>query len=362
MVGLGLLGCAGVIVLYSIRVYWRRAHLLSTGEPYGYLDHCGPTFLSMMVFLGIVALFAIFLTVERPETEPSSAAIQPVDDLCVLHEMAGVSGLEYQPSDLLLTTVDSDERLLVASLDTVRAQGGSTGRIETIATIPGADFEGLTSTGRFVYALSETKKTTKSELLEFDWNSSNQLVERRRWEISTPRAEGIAFVPGNPGKLYIAGDMVETAGPNVAAYGTIDVYDLPGEEDIVEEPLLIGRPLNAHMVGEGLTDSKISALQYFEDVLYVLHDNDGLVRAWDLNGVLLSEWKLPTGSKQWEGLAFQRRPASNKQPAMLRGGGSSAGGDLLLHLALDSPPEVWTFAVQEGTTRGSITFPDCASV
>jgi len=365
-VGFVLLGCAAVVALYSMFVYTRRVRLLSTGEPYGYLDHFGPKFLSMTIFLGIVAIFVIFLTYENPDAKPSFAAIQPKEDFCVLHGMAGVSRLEFQPSDLL-SMGDDDEVLLIASLETVRVQEGNTGIIETIATLPGADFEGLTSAGKFVYALSEIGKAKKSELLEFEWKS-NQLVERRRWEITTPKAEGIAYVPGEPGKLYIAGDRIEFVGQDVASRGTIDVYNLPGEFDVIyvdadgEEPVLIGRPLNAHMVSDGLIDSKISALQYFEGVLYVLHDNDRLVRAWDLNGTLLSEWKLPTGSKQWEGLALQRRPAANEQTMIRGGGGSSPGGVLLLHLALDSPPELWTFAVQEGTTRGSIIFPDCASV
>ena len=34
---------------------------------------------------------------------------------------------------------------------------------------------------------------------------------------------------------------------------------------------------------------------------------------------------------------------------------------VLVHLALDTPPQIWTFAVKEGPTRGSWVLPDCAA-
>jgi hypothetical protein len=263
-----------------------------------------------------------------------------------------------------------NERIMVASLETVAVQGDK-GGVESLVTIPGADLEGLTSVGSYVYAVSETNKKTKSELVELEW-VSEQLVFRRRWEISTPRAEGIAYIPGSPGRLFISGDRVEEVGADVSARGTIEIYDIPGKNSVPDpENPLLGRHLNANLINQGLIDSKIAALQYFEHVLYVLHDNDGLVRAWDLNGTLLSEWKLPTGSKQWEGMALERRerPASEKNPLLRRPRRNESdvgpeGDDsvLLLHLAMDTPPEVWTFAVQEGKSRGEIVFPDCASV
>jgi uncharacterized membrane protein YidH (DUF202 family) len=341
-VGLALLGTSAVTVVYSVYVYVRRVKLLSRGEPYGYVDHCGPLFLSCAIFLGLLALIAIFVTIKLDKTtQYSSFTIQPKDNVCVQHEMAGLSRLEYQPSDILVQ--ENDDRLMIASLDTIRAHS-ATGNVETLVEIPGADLEALTSKGRAVYAVSEVSGK-KSKLFALVWNTTNQLEVFWQWEIETPKAEGIAYVPGNPDKLYISGDLIEEVGDKVAARGVIDVYDLP----------TIGRPLkrfrlNSNMINDGLTDSKISSLEYFENVLYVLHDNAKVVRAWALNGALLSEWKLPPVSKQWEGLAFERR--NNGQ---LRG-----SGNLLLNLSLDSPPQVWTLAVQEGEKPGEIILPDCA--
>jgi uncharacterized membrane protein YidH (DUF202 family) len=348
-VGLALLGTSAVTVLYSVYVYMRRVKLLSHGEPYGYVDHCGPALLSTAVFLGLVAIIAIFVTVkldERRATQISSFTIQPKANVCVQQEMAGLSRLEYQPSDILVR--DNDDRLLIASLDTIRAQR-RTGNIETLVRIPGADFEALTSKGDAVYAISEVS-LKKSELFVFLWNSTDSLELFWRWKIETPKAEGIAYVPGNPDKLYISGDLIEEVGEKVADRGVIDVYDLPSIT--TDDGPLTGFRLNSKMINDGLKDSKISSLQYFDDVLYVLHDNAQVVRSWTLDGELLSEWKLPPGSKQWEGLAFEHGSSGQ-----LRG----SGGNLLLNLALDSPPQVWTLAVKEGKKRGEIILPDCAT-
>lgn len=362
----GLLGCAAGTILYSIFVYARRLRLLETGQPYGYVDHVGPALLSLALFLGISCV--IGMVAHNDRLLAPSAPIQADNDLCIRHELAGVSLLEYQPSDIL--PVLDNEHIMVASLEIVAMQGAK-GGVETLVTIPGADLEGLTSAGSYVYAVSETGKKTQSILFELKW-VSQKLVLRRQWDISTPRAEGIAYIPGSPGRLFISGDRVEEVGTEVSARGTIEVYGIPAENAVPDtENPLVGNHLNANLLNQGLIDSKIAALQYFEEVLYVLHDNDGLVRAWDMNGTLLSEWKLPTGSKQWEGIALERRqhPASENNP-LLRGrrrreSAVDPSGDdsvLLLHLAMDTPPQVWTFTVQEGKTRGEILFPDCASV
>ena len=360
-IGYGLLGCAAGTVLYSTFVYTRRVRLLRTGQPYGYIDYFGPLVLSSFLFLGIVSM--IIFVAKNNQLAAPSAPIQANRELCIQHELAGVSLLEYQPSDIL--PLMDNERIMVASLETVSVQGDK-GGVESLCTIPDADLEGLTSVGSYVYAVSETSKKTKSELVELEW-VAEQLVFRRRWEISTPRAEGIAYIPGSPGTLYIAGDRVETVGTDMSARGTIEIYDIPDEtsQPDLENPL-VGRHLNDNLINQGLIDSKISALQLFEQILYVLHDNDSLVRAWDLNGTLLAEWKLPGGSKQWEGMALERR---QREPSLRRfrrrvSAGGPAGDDsvLLLHLAMDTPPEVWTFVVQQGTSPGEIVFPDCAHV
>lgn len=341
-------------------VYTRRVRLLVTGQPYGYVDHVGPVLLSLALFLGILSVISVLAGKSRLDSP--SAPIQANHEDCVRHELAGVSLLEYQPSDIL--PLLDNERVMVVSLETVAVQSG-TGGVKSLVTIPNADLEGLTSAGSYIYAVSETGSKSNSELIELEW-VAEELLLRRRWEISTPKAEGIAFIPGSPGRLFIAGDRIEKVETDLSARGTIEVYDIPDEAFVYnpENPLL-GRHLNSNLMNRGLIDSKMSALQYFEDVLYVLYDNDSLVRAWDLNGTLLSEWKLPSGSKQWEGMALERRqhPASENNPVLRqRHRRDSAVSSLLLHLAMDTPPQVWTFAVQAGKLLGEIVFPECASV
>jgi hypothetical protein len=363
-ISFGLLGFAAGTVLYSIFVYNRRVRLLVTGQPYGYIDHFGPILVSLVLFMAIICVI-VFIS-KNDNLDAPSASIKADNVLCIQHELTGVSLLEYQPSDIL--PLHDNERIMVASLETVTLQGAK-GGVETLASISGADLEGLTSAGSFVYALSETSKKTRSELIELEW-VADQLEFRRRWEISTPRAEGIAYIPGSPGSLYIAGDRLEEVGADLSARGTIEIYDIPDATAVPDpENPLFGRRVNANLINEGLIDSKISALQFFEHVLYILHDNDGLVRAWDLNGKFLSEWKLPAGSKQWEGMALERRqrPVSEHDPGLRRRQLVSAAGQaehesvLLLHLAMDTPPQVWTFTVQEGKALGEIVFPDCAN-
>ena len=133
----------------------------------------------------------------------------------------------------------------------------------------------------------------------------------------------------------------------------IDVYEMPDMSSSAPPARL--RHLNSHIITEGLDDSKIAALRLFEGILYMLHDNAGVVRAWDIDsGVLRSEWKLPSYTKQWEGMALERRVASN---GALRG---STKEEIVLHLVLDTPPQVWTLNVKEGSNRGEIILPEWA--
>jgi hypothetical protein len=154
-----------------------------------------------------------------------------------------------------------------------------------------------------------------------------------------------------------------------------------------------GHRLNAKLLNQGLLDSKIGSLYYFEGVLYILYDNAQVVRGWHLDSSeLVLEWLLPvipvsTSSslstpsssssfststststtnpntnnsfdKQWEGFALERR-ASDHQ--------------LVLYLTLDSPPQVWTIQLLErednlvpvgggvGVRRFYPSLPACAS-
>ena len=68
-----------------------------------------------------------------------------------------------------------------------------------------------------------------------------------------------------------------------------------------------GRRLNSNWLNQGLTDSKIGSLTYFEGILYILYDNAQVVRGWKLEtGEQVVEWLLPSTTvseefdRQWE--------------------------------------------------------------
>ena len=116
---------------------------------------------------------------------------------------------------------------------------------------------------------------------------------------------------------------------------------------------------------------------YFEGIAYVLHDNEMMMRAWDLDeGDLLAEIPLPRVeggfSKEWEGVALERREVTEEQSQSgsllfdrkgnLRGSEQEqpTESQLILHLALDTPAQVWSMVVKEGESRGDLILPPCA--
>lgn len=101
----------------------------------------------------------------------------------------------------------------------------------------------------------------------------------------------------------------------------------------------------------GLTDTKVGEMRFFNGNLYMLFDNSQVIRAFAPNGIMLNEWALPVSvsefDKQWEGMYLDQN-----------------GDGLYLHLALDSPLEVWSIKLGGVTTLNSDTaqwtFPRCA--
>jgi uncharacterized membrane protein YidH (DUF202 family) len=377
--------CVGAIfvLVHSFRVYFHRIHLMDTGNPNGYVDRVGPIILSGAVLMGI-----IFLLVRKSKNAfvPTSLEPQPLrvaPGQCYQHSISGISALRYQPSDI---AVDRERSmLLVPSLD--RIVGHSTANLNvdvtTLVTIPGMDLEGLTMVGDRIFALSEaTNEDTDNTrgLIELAWENSSRLLDIQRLKVvqrydfgGDPDMvlEGLTYIPGEDGgSLCIDHDQ-----------GVLTMYKLPPRvnsvdsvsEDSMEKQLsssgsAISRlskqdGMNKKLLVGGLEDGKIASLYFFEGVLYVLHDNDRVIRSWDVaTGEMLSEIPLPFPGngfeKQWEGLAITRNDGSF--PALwsgLRGKQSP----LILHLALDSPPQVWSFAVEE-EGPGQIVYPDCAGV
>ena len=125
----------------------------------------------------------------------------------------------------------------------------------------------------------------------------------------------------------------------------------------------------------GLHDDKVGSMQYFEGLLYMLFDNARVIRGFDLRtGEMAHEISLPVAKigsgSQWEGMRLQR----------VGGGGGGGGGifqgglrgsdiapsasQLVLHLALDTPAQVWSIRLDEEKARDGQrwVWPDCAAV
>ena len=366
----GIVLCFGAlfVVVYATFVYFRRIQLLSSGKPYGYVDKFGPIILACAVFTGVVVLLVFLLN--QAAGEPTFATVTTLraeSGYCYQYPMKGASTLEYQPSDVL---VDNErDLLLIPSLQSIigLSKTDPNSPVRHLVDIPDADLEALCYAGDRIFAISED--LSLSELIELEWDS-DKLRVINRWVLPTaPAAEGITSIPDlgggdGPVSLYV-GANVDATGESM---GRIIVYDIPAKNSTItenENPVVLRSrgKLNSKTFNQGLKKSKISALQYFEGLLYVLHDNEVIVRAWDLEkGQLVAETKLPRVAsgfeKEWEGFALERRTnTSGNLGGSLKGSKSS----LIMHLALDSPAQVWAFAVEEGETRGSLALPDCAA-
>ena len=87
---------------------------------------------------------------------------------------------------------------------------------------------------------------------------------------------------------------------------------------VVEELLRYHRGgLNKRLLLDGLRDGKIAGMHFLDGVLYILHDNDMLIRSWNVtSGYMISEIPLPKVEnsnldKQWEGFALLKSNTTN---------------------------------------------------
>jgi hypothetical protein len=58
------------------------------GEPYGYVDHCGPAILTLAILLGLGVVTFVFLSIHlesRTVVQQASFEIHPHADTCIRH-------------------------------------------------------------------------------------------------------------------------------------------------------------------------------------------------------------------------------------------------------------------------------------
>jgi len=398
----------GIVICYGVFAYHRRLHLLTSGKPYGYIDRIGPLFLASATFIGICVILSYNYVMWRGLVDPSlsSLLLQSTSKQCYRHPL-NVNPMYFQASDLFL---DSDrDVLLIPAGSTIFAMDKSPGKLgegrKTVANVAGSDFEAITyaPNGR-VFALRENKYSDKdsSELIEFEWNNSvdNEFGEVlevvQSWKIGKKGADGIAWIPSNTsngqnqqdgeGYLYVATDDFNSAEDDSGDRGEVHVYKMPpriGTGNNNSNDLQLIQSMNRKLINFGLQDSKIGTIQYFEGLLYVLHDNAKVVRAWDiLSGEMKFEFDLPLMhgglNKKLEGMFLERSTESsssgdggviNTWTGGLRAKHYPSDSSLILHLALDTPAQVWSIAVTQQYDNddkkngkiSKIVLPSCAS-
>jgi SPX domain protein involved in polyphosphate accumulation/uncharacterized membrane protein YidH (DUF202 family) len=348
---------AGCLILYSVSVYYYRLYLLRNGKPYGYTDVVGPAFLVVAVLFGGCILLIKMNSSEAAVDATLVSALLKEGPGCHRHAHF-LSSLAYEPSDIL---VNGDRLLVPAKSQVTAISKSSAAAARTLVKIPGTDLESITAVGDRIFVVSEGKE--ESSLIELTWVSSgdDRLKTVGTWPLMIGKVEGMTYVPDTDGDRLYFGDndgfVHTTLVPAVIAPAVFSA----GEAS----PPLELEQLNQKLFGRGLVDPKIASLQYMDGILYVLHDNAGVIRGWDLLlGVLRSEWKLPLPDNgtndQIEGFFLESQaPVGNSS---LRGGG--AGGNqqqpFLLHLAVDTPAQLWTLSVNVNPANGDITYPACA--
>jgi len=320
---------------------------------------------------------------------------------CLNHNLSTLpSLLEFQPSAAL---VDGNRALLlvpsrnwITSIPSAAVLSNNVTnlqrdgiKIEKVVDLDlDANIEALEYVGDDLFALSE-KSEMKSEILLFNWSHDySDLKYIRKWNLDIDAtAEGMAFVPDSSGqgKLYVAYDLVLNErsglnGKNLQDRSSIHIYDIPDVNN-TEKTLRTVSKLSAKVLNQGLKDSKIADMQYFENVLYILFDNAEVIRAFDLtSGTMLKEWNVPfvpNFEKQWEGMNLERvaHTSSNASSKITEWGHMQHSDKfinktmldnsiLVLHLALDSPARVYTIGLETTNELDSSVawaLPFCAS-
>jgi len=365
-----LIFAALFITIYAFAVYFRRLHLLKNGLSYGYIDHCGPMILTAAVLMGVIGLLYYTFNIGTTQADTSLYQVVSEDPLgeCKMHNLSGISLLQYQPSDVVLDDtakmliIPSQSKLTGLPLDYEGEQ-----EISVLVEVPGTDIEAITYAKGMLYAVSESKGS--SSLLAFEPRSVGtqtifDLVGQWKLE-GRSFTEGIAYA--NDEKLHISeGADGEKSHLYVYDIPTISVTSMTNEsiESIFPVYQLNDKVLTAGIAPEA---TKMGSMTFFEGILYILHDNARVVRGWDLtSGTMVSEWILPRVEggfdQQWEGMTLQRISLMGRN--MLRGEPEASSSSVVLHLALDSPPQVWSFQMKEtgGTSaEKNYALPDCAA-
>ena len=362
--GTWMLAMALFISVYALATYYRRVYLMRHGKPYGYIDWIGPGILTASIVSGVILLTVY---TNQSQEKASVSTMVPEAGKCVRRSLEGPPSssqisllLELQPSGVV---VDETRQMIlvpttnkiIALKDGLPDEEESKKPVEVVATLPGTDIEALELVEGKIFALSEGKH--ESEIIALEFGEGNQLKEIQRWKLSSlSGVEGLALVPGkhkqDPSELILAG----------ADDSKLSVYDIDSFNDNVDS-VESKTMLNSKFVANGLPDMKISDMHFFEGLLYMLFDNSRVIRAIDTNtGTIVQDIPLPVAEvgskKQWEGMRLQRINEDSAGSGGVRGSGPAS--TLVLHLALDTPAQVWSLRLDETVVGQRWSLPSCA--
>jgi len=340
---------------YSVMQYYRRVYAMSRGKYDGFADYYGPGIFTSLMITAIC--MQLFYMLQTPAPGPILVA---QEGICVSRSLEGVSKMVFQPSDAVVD--EQNGLVLVPSLGTIISLSNGVpasnevndASVQILVDTLDEEFEALLYVGnkQHVYALSERGEQSSIIALERTFNGT--LMSQMRWEIPSFSAKSMAYAPKSTlfehPVLIIASDKGShaTSGENSFDRLRLDVYDFPLDQS--KSALKANSRLNSKSIARGLNDTNVASMQYFQGLLYLLFDNQQLIRAVDKEGIIVQDVRLPTAEPgfetQWEGLSLQRMK----------------NNDLVLHLALNAPAQVWSFKLDYDDTSGcGWKLPACAS-
>jgi hypothetical protein len=283
----------------------------------------------------------------------TSSIIHEEPGTCVRRPLLGINPLTFEPNDAIVNT--EKHSLLVVSTAEILAHPLDGGATLHLTNLDNTQLGGMARFGSRIFALSGGP--VRSELLSFTWTESGSLEQQGRWILSDSVSEinGLAVIGQDEDeKLYI--------GMN----GSVNSYRIPDAEDA---SLSRVDSINMKMINQGLVaEDVITSFHEFEGITYFMHAPSRVLHAWDLStGEFLAEIPLPRLDRflanEWKGFAFERRVHEGRMTS-LRGNGNNETPEsfMYLHLTTNSPPQIWTFAIDEVKERGDFKFPSCAAV
>lgn len=343
-----------ILVVYSFQVYNSRFKLLKSRQSSGYFNKVSPRLMSVVVGLAVILVWAdtvwgrdlleFFVHDSRralfstTQLGPMGRSLRSVDDgNCSFHTQQKRWSLPAGRSPSALVPGEQDNSYLVVANDSlIYLSPDEDAEPRTLLRLPRTDLKGLSYVNDRIFAVSSGPART--ELIEFEWLSSEKLSVVARWTLMDVATvvNGFTFtesLTAGEGSFWIGIDS------------SIQVFSVP--QDYSSTPRKLRR-LNMKVVHQGATTFNlplISSIAYFESALYILKSSN--IEIWNpADGSLQAELTIPAGN--WKGLAVGRRSLGNEVSRQE----SRADGPLeekLIHVLEDSPSGnmVWTFPMEE---------------